>query len=589
MLFNQLGLSDEALQAVEEIGYTEATEIQAKTIPLLLEGKDIIGRSQTGTGKTAAFGLPAVDIMEKGNRTVQVLILCPTRELAMQACNELSKFAKYLPHVNPCAIYGGADIERQITQLKKGANLVVGTPGRVMDHIKRKTLKLENLRTIILDEADEMLNMGFREDIEEILKFIPSEHQTVLFSATMPPQIMAITKEYQNEPIVVGVEQKSRTVESVTQYFYEVPMGRKSDALQMLMLAHEPRLSMIFCNTKHMVDELTEALIAKGMKAAGLHGDMKQQTRTQVLNSFKAGRMNILIATDVAARGIDVDNVDAVFNYDIPQDNEYYIHRIGRTGRAGKTGVAYNLVSGRRQVSELNNIARFTKADIIRMELPTRDEILSKKTEHILERITKNITDDKYASAKIHLEKLIESGFSAEQIAISLLGMKISHDTRAIPEFIRAIPKQNNRDRDRQNGGKSMGRDTGNRPSRNGTATKLEISVGRFHRIAPNYILGALTDATGLTGRSFGKIDIYDKFTTVEIPEADKDHILETMTGTKINGQKISVKFYEGKGKAFDDSPKDYRNLGRKSYGGRDRKKSDDSGSKSQNKRRRYQ
>ncbi len=580
MLFNELGLSAETLRAVDEIGFTEATEIQSKTIPLILEGKDIIGRSQTGTGKTAAFGLPAIDLVEKDNKSVQILILCPTRELAVQACGELDKFSKYLSHVAPIAIYGGADIERQITQLRRGANVVVGTPGRVMDHIRRKTLKLENLKMIILDEADEMLNMGFREDIEEILQFIPSEHQTVLFSATMPPQILAITKQYQTDPIIVGTYEKSKTVESVTQFFYEVPMGRKTDALQMLLLAYEPQLSMIFCNTKHMVDELTECLISKGYKAAGLHGDMKQQTRTQVLNSFKAGRMNILIATDVAARGIDVDNIDAVFNYDIPQDNEYYIHRIGRTGRAGKTGVAYNLVSGRRQISELNNIARFTKAEITRSTLPTREYIITKKTSHILEKLEKNIVSVKHTATE-ELNKLIADGFTAEQVAAALLGMKIAHDTRAIPEFIKPVASNNDRN-NRNNRQNRPEKDNGNRPSRNGSATKIEISVGRAHRIAPNFILGALTDATGFTGRSFGKIDIYDRFTTVEIPDDDKDFILDSLTGTKINGQKISVKIFEGKAKA---EQKDYRNLPRKNS---DRRYSDGK-SKSQNKRKRFQ
>lgn len=574
MLFNELGLSEEVLRAVAEIGYEEATEIQAKTIPLLLEGKDVVGRSQTGTGKTAAFGLPAVDSVDRDKqRSVQVLILCPTRELAMQACNEMEKFSKYLPWVKPCAIYGGADIERQITQLKKGANIIVGTPGRVMDHIRRHTLNLNLLRTIILDEADEMLNMGFREDIEEILQYIPEDRQTVLFSATMPPQIMAITAEYQRDPVVVGVQQKSRTVESISQYYYEVPMGRKSDALQMLLTAFEPKLSIIFCNTKHMVDELTEVLVSKGIKAAGLHGDMKQASRTQVLNAFKSGRLNVLIATDVAARGIDVDDVDAVFNYDIPQDNEYYIHRIGRTGRAGKTGCAYTIVSGRRQVMELMDIARFTKAEIKRCDLPTRDEVIEKKTEQVLEKVKDYITSEKYASGAEQLERLTAEGFTSEQVAATLLGMRISKETRSVPEFIKPVfrPEKNGR---------------GGRDQRGGKSAKIEISLGRANRIAPNFILGALVDATGLTGKSFGKIDIYDRFTTVEVPEADKEHILDAMTGTKINGQKITVKPYDGRS-GYSDTGKDYRNL-QKKRSGCDKKRSY-SGNDSKPRRRRYQ
>ena len=496
----------------------------------------------------------------EGYRRVQTLILCPTRELAMQASQEIEKFSKYLPYVKSCAIYGGADIERQIVQLKKGANIVVGTPGRVMDHIRRHTLHLEELRSVILDEADEMLNMGFREDIEEILQYIPEERQTVLFSATMPPQIMAITGEYQRDPIVVGGEQKSRTVESVAQFYYEVPMGRKTDALQMLLIAFEPKLSMIFCNTKAMVDELTENLVAKGFKAAGLHGDMKQQSRTQVLNAFKSGRINILIATDVAARGIDVDDVDAVFNYDIPQDNEYYIHRIGRTGRAGRTGTAYTIVSGRKQVFELKDIARFTKADIIRCDLPTRDDVIEKKTQRVLDKVCDYITTEKHPNGAELLERPTERGYSAEQIAATLLGMRISKETRTVPEFIKPVF------RPRDEKGRSKG-----------SSCKIEISLGRQNRIAPNFILGALVDATGMAGKNFGKIDIYDRYTTVEVPEADLDHIIDSMTGTKINGQKIKIKRYEGKqseGRQNGSSDrrrsggeKDYRSLRRKNTG----------------------
>lgn len=535
MLFSELGLSEEILKAVEKIGYEEATEIQAKTIPLLMEGKDVIGRSHTGTGKTAAFGIPAVSSVQKNDgNTVKILILCPTRELAMQACDELDKFSDFMPWVRTCAVYGGADIERQITQLRRGANIVVGTPGRVMDHINRRTLKLDGIRTVILDEADEMLNMGFREDIETILGFVPEERQTVLFSATMPEPIMAITQKYQRDPVVVGVEQKSRTVDSVDQFYFDVPMGRKTDALQMLLLAYEPKLSMIFCNTKKMVDELSEQLVSKGFRAAGLHGDMKQASRTQTLNAFKSGRLNILIATDVAARGIDVDDVDAVFNYDIPQDCEYYIHRIGRTGRAGKSGAAYTIASGRRQVNELMDIARYTKAHIERRELPTRDDVLAAKANAVTEAVKNCVMSGKYERFAEQVAALEAEGFTAEQLAAALLGMKISAETRNVPEFIKPVFRPERGER----GGRGFGKSA---------SVKVEISLGRANKIAPNFVLGALVDATGMAGKNFGKIDIYDRFTTVEVPEADKEHIIDAMTGTKINGQKIKIKLYDGK------------------------------------------
>ena len=538
MLFNELNLPEEILRAVEDMGFSEATEIQSKAIPVMLEGKDLVGKSNTGTGKTAAFGIPAaVSVTRGGKNGVEVLILCPTRELAMQACKEIEKFSAYMPWVKPCAVYGGAAMDKQISELRRGANIVVGTPGRVMDHIGRKTLKLENLRTIVLDEADEMLNMGFREDIETILSFVPEERQTVLFSATMPPPIMAITKEYQNDPVVIKVESKARTVDTIEQKYFEVPMGRKTDALKLLLIAYEPKLSMVFCNTKKMVDELTEALVSKGFKAAGLHGDMKQASRTQVLSAFKSGSINVLIATDVAARGIDVEGVDCVFNYDLPQDNEYYIHRIGRTGRAGKSGAAYTIISGRKQFYELKNIASFIKADIARAELPGRDEIVARKAAHVNEKILSAVENGKYESCRADVQKLMESGLSAEDIAVALLGMSLSKDTQNIPEII-SVP--------RDNGGK------GGRYQKGGKV-KLEISAGRSSRLAPNFVLGALVDATGMPGKSFGKIDIYDKFTTVEVPEADTEHVLDSMTGTKINGQKITIKRYEGRAERFED------------------------------------
>lgn len=536
MLFNELNLPDEILKAVADMGFTEATQIQQKAIPIMLEGKDLVGRSNTGTGKTAAFGIPAIMKIEQGKKGVQVLILCPTRELAMQACDEMKKFAAYMPWVKPCAVYGGASMERQISELKRGANIVVGTPGRIMDHIGRNTLRLDRIGTVVLDEADEMLNMGFREDIEEILKYVPEERQTVLFSATMPPPIMAITQEYQKDPVLIRIESKARTVDSIEQKYFEVPMGRKTDALRMLLIAYEPELAMVFCNTKKMVDELTEALVSKGFKAAGLHGDMKQASRTQVLDAFKSGRINILIATDVAARGIDVDDVDIVFNYDLPQDNEYYIHRIGRTGRAGKSGTAFTIISGRRQFFELKNIAAFIKTDIVRGELPTREEISARKAEHVFLKVISAVESGKYENVKPYLNELYKKGLSLEDIAAALLGMRLSKEVKNIPDIEPVARRERGQDRQ----------------GRSRTA-KLELSAGRADRLAPNFVLGALVEATGMPGKSFGKIDIYDRFTTVEIPEADSDHIIESMTGIRINGQKVTAKLYEGRKERFSD------------------------------------
>ena len=434
MQFNEMNLSAELLEAVERIGFSEMTEIQEKAIPPLLEGRDVIGKSNTGTGKTAAFSLPIIEkITEETRHYVNALILCPTRELAMQACEEIGKFSKFKKCVKPVAVYGGASMERQIYALKNGANIVIGTPGRVLDHIRRRTLKLHNLSTIVLDEADEMLNMGFREDIEAVLAEIPEERQTVLFSATMPAPILQITKQYQTDPVMVQIQSAAKTVDSIEQFYVSVPMGRKTDALHLLLTDKKPASTMIFCNTKKMVDELTEELAKSGIRAAGLHGDMKQAQRTQVMNSFKSRTTAVLVATDVAARGIDVSGIDAVFNYDLPQDNEYYIHRIGRTGRAGQKGAAYTLITSRRQQYDLKDIARYTKATITELPLPDKEDIISAKTEAIIREIeempkaAEEITDI--------LERLAARGIDYREVAARLIGSRLAKEIESLPEF----------------------------------------------------------------------------------------------------------------------------------------------------------
>ena len=321
--FSEFGLSEPVMQAIDDIGYEEATPIQTETIPLLLSGRDVIGQSQTGTGKTAAFAIPAIErlLADRGNG-VQALILCPTRELAIQACDEIRKLTAHTGFINPTAIYGGQDIDYQIKRLRSGVQIVVGTPGRVMDHMRRHTLRLDGVKIVILDEADEMLSMGFREDIDTIFADIPSERQTVLFSATMSPEILEITKLYMKDPAVIRVLRKELTVEGIDQYYFNIPQSLKIEALSRLMDVYHPEPAMVFCNTKKKVDELVSAMQLRGYVAEGLHGDMKQQARDHVMNTFRGGRVDILVATDVAARGIDVSDIGAVFNYDIPQDYE---------------------------------------------------------------------------------------------------------------------------------------------------------------------------------------------------------------------------------------------------------------------------
>lgn len=549
MRFDEIGLSDELLRAVEKIGYEEMTEIQEKSIPVILEGKDVIGRSNTGTGKTAAFGIPAVERIGKDDlQNVKTLILCPTRELAVQAADEIRKFSAYMKWVKVSAIYGGAAMDRQIRELKRGANIVVGTPGRVMDHIRRRTLKLSELETIILDEADEMLNMGFREDIEEILKYVPEERQTILFSATMPPEIMAITKNYQKSPIVIKTLSKSRTVESIEQSYYLVGSGKKADALYVLWLYNAPKSSMVFCNTKKMVDELTELLEQKGVKAAGIHGDMKQLQRSSVMNSFKSGRINVLVATDVAARGIDVSGVDAVFNYDIPQDNEYYIHRIGRTGRAGKSGKAYTLVSGRKQVYEIKALEKYTKSVIEEKTLPAKKEIIGSKLEAFADRIENYCNRDIASETDKLFEILTERGISFEDAAKAICSRRILKELKNIPDVRSEVFKTERKAK-----------------NKNAKTVKVDINIGWKNKIAPNYILGALVDATGISGKEFGKIDIHDKHTTVEVPGSEMGYIIDSMKNCRINGCKVTVRPYEYNGKQRERKV-NYKPNGRNKY-----------------------
>lgn len=521
MLFNELNLSQELLDAVDELGYQDMTEIQQQSIPLLLEGSDVVGLSNTGTGKTAAFGIPAVEsITESDKKSVAVLILCPTRELAMQAADEMRKYAKFKRCVKICAVFGGASMEKQIHDLKRGANIVIGTPGRVLDHIRRRTLKLDNLRCLILDEADEMLNMGFREDIESVLAESPEERQTVLFSATMPPEILAITEKYQNNPVKVKIKSAQKTVESIKQFYFEVPMCRKTDALKLLLAAYSPTSAMIFCNTKAMVDQLTEELIKSGFRAAGLHGDMKQVQRTQVMNGFKSKSTEILVATDVAARGIDVNDVEAVFNYDLPQDNEYYIHRIGRTGRAGKEGAAYTIISGRRQLFDLRAIEKFTRAVITQLPLPDKDEITALKMDSIVQEVT---SAESVHQAYVILDRLAAQGIDSREAAARLISSKINEAVKNLPEFRAPVPLRHGRRKDCK-------------------TIKVDINIGRNKRIAPNFIIAALADATGMSGRDFGKIDIYDAHTTVEIPETESDYIIDSTNSMRINGHQVEVK-----------------------------------------------
>jgi ATP-dependent RNA helicase DeaD len=429
--FMDLNLSKDIQMAMEDMGFEETTTIQAQSIPYMLEGRDVIGQAPTGTGKTVAFGTIVLERMDPKNKGLQAVILCPTRELAIQVAGELKKISKYKKGIDILPIYGGQPIDHQIRALKKGVQVITGTPGRVMDHLDRRTLKMGGVKIIILDEADEMLDMGFREDIETIMKKIPEQRQTIFFSATMPKEILDLTKKYQKNPQFIELVHKEMTVPNVEQFYYEVKQQVKTEALVRLIDYYELKLSLVFCNTKKRVDELVEELITRGYIADGLHGDLQQKQRDAVMSKFRKKEIEVLVATDVAARGIDVGDVEAVFNYDIPTDDEYYVHRIGRTARAGKAGLAFTFVIGK-EVYRIKEIQKFTKTKIIAKRIPSVSDVEEVRTNLILENI-KDVVDTGHLGEYNNLvEKLIQEDYTSLDVAAALLKIIIDKEGKEV-------------------------------------------------------------------------------------------------------------------------------------------------------------
>lgn len=518
MNFEELCLDPRILHAVTEMGFEQASPIQAKSIPIALEGKDMIGQAQTGTGKTAAFGIPMLQQVDPHSKKLQAIVLCPTRELAIQSANEVRRLAKFMHGVKVLPVYGGQDISKQIRSLKNGVQVVIGTPGRVIDHINRRTLKLDQVGTIVLDEADEMLNMGFREDIETVLEKLPEDRQTLLFSATMPKPIMEIARQYLTKPEVVKVVKKELTVPKIDQFYYEVNPRKKSEVLSRLLDMYDPELSLIFCNTKKKVDELVEDLKGRGYFAEGLHGDMKQSQRDRVMNGFRNGKTDILVATDVAARGIDVDDVEAVFNYDVPQDDEYYVHRIGRTGRAGRSGRAFTLVVGR-EIYKLKDIQRYCKTKIRRQPIPSMDDITDIKAEKVLEKANTFIENENLSKMIDILEEhLDEKDYSSLEMAAALLMMHMGENVSGELNQV------------------DFG-DTGAEPG----MVRLFINIGKKHNVRIGDVLGAIAGESGMEGRLVGAIDMFDTYTFVEVPREYASEVIDAMEHAKIKGRMVNI------------------------------------------------
>lgn len=525
MKFEELNIDERILRAVEDMGFEEASPIQANAIPAVLEGRDVVGQAQTGTGKTAAYSIPMLQKIDPDLKKVQAIVLCPTRELAVQVSEEIRKLAKYMSDIKVLPVYGGQEIVKQIKSLKAGVQIVVGTPGRVMDHMRRKTVKFDHVSMVILDEADEMLDMGFREDMETILTDTPKDRQTVLFSATMPKAIMDIAKRFQNDAQVIKVVRKELTVENIEQYYYEVRPKNKCEVLCRLIDIYNPRLSVVFCNTKRQVDELISDLKGRGYFADGIHGDMKQAQRDRVMADFRNGKTEILIATDVAARGIDVDDVDIVFNYDLPQDEEYYVHRIGRTGRAGREGLALTFISGK-EVYKLKDIEHYCKTKIKAKPIPSLDDVKNTKLEVLFEKIKETIAEGGISDMIEMVENHVnDEDYTSMDMAAALLKMVIG-DSLDRDDDVEEVHFDMYEDDNRM--------------------VRLFINVGKKDKIKPANILGAIAGESGMPGKLVGAIDMLDNYTFVEVPAKHADKVLKAMSNAKIKGRSINIEKAQG-------------------------------------------
>jgi ATP-dependent RNA helicase DeaD len=585
--FAELGLSENIIKALTEMGFEKPSPIQAQGIPAVMQGSDVIGQAQTGTGKTAAFGIPVLERIDTSSNAVQALILCPTRELAVQVSEELGRLGKFMRGIRIEAIYGGDSIDRQIRSLKKGVHIVVGTPGRVMDHMERKTLKFDEVRMMVLDEADEMLDMGFREDIESILADMPEDRQTVLFSATMSKPIMSITKRFLNDPILIKVVRNELTNVNIEQVYFEVKPQAKVEVMTRLIDMHHLKSLLVFCNTKRKVDEIVEDLQLRGYASEGIHGDLRQQQRSNVMSKFKAGVTTILVATDVAARGIDVSGLDGVINYDIPLDEEYYVHRIGRTGRAGLSGKAFSLVA-RDEKYRLKTIEGFTKVKIEKGVIPSYEDIVGVRKARFVENISASIKEgDDLDLFNDVLEMLHHSGFSTEQIVGALAKQIMGVQKNEYADSNLAWEERRGERDGRREGGSGdrferrpssggsrfeRGNDrrevdrrgatdryapagrTDSRRSEGGGRdeskrsatpeagmTRLFLSLGRKDHILPKDIVGAIAGEANIPGKTIGAIDIYDKFTFVDVPERDARAVLRAMDGNTIKGKPVQI------------------------------------------------
>ncbi|MGV3533957.1 MAG: DEAD/DEAH box helicase, partial [Chthoniobacteraceae bacterium] len=558
--FTELGLSPELLKAVEKMGFEEASPIQSETIPVLMSGRDVVGQSQTGSGKTAAFAIPAIEKVDPALRAPQVIILCPTRELAVQVAEEVAKLTAFKKGIRELPIYGGQSYDRQFRGLQAGAQIIIGTPGRVIDHLNRGTLRLDHVKMLILDEADRMLDMGFREDIEAVLAKAPKGRQTVFFSATLPRPIQQMIERFADNPQTIRIESQQVDAPSIEQVYYEVGHRSKLEVLSRLIDLHDFKFGIVFCGTKMGVDELTENLSARGYVADKIHGDMTQAMRERVMRRFREHKVEFLVATDVAARGIDVNDVEVVFNYDLPQDPEDYVHRIGRTGRAGRSGRAITFVAGR-ELYKVQQILRFTKGRIRRENVPSRDLVEEKRTSALFDTLKETLDAGDFKKQDATVDRLLDQGYPSTDIISALMHLLASESTRPAEN----IPEDNPRPA-RPAGGKypayspgTRGRESapevrrerpaprehtpedvprpprsrndarGDEPSRvshEPGMARLALNIGREHGIAPGDIVGVIAGVTRLPREIIGAIKLLPQQTLVDVSEEQAGFIL---------------------------------------------------------------
>ena len=529
------------------MGFVNPSEVQENTIPKILEGHDLLAQAQTGTGKTASFGIPMIEkIEDNNNESLQALVLVPTRELARQVSEELKKLSKHKKFIKVVAIYGGADMRKQLRDLKSGASIVVGTPGRVMDHMKRKTIKINDLKFLTLDEADEMFDMGFRDDMKTIIEKTNDDRQTLFFSATFDNEIKDFSKLYQKSPKKVIIEKKELTAEKIKQYYLELNRNMKTEILNRLILIHKPKKSIIFCNTKRMVENLEEEIAQKGYKVDSLHGDMRQSSRDNVMKKFRKGTIDVLIATDVAARGLDVSDIDIVFNYDLPQQAEYYVHRIGRTARAGKKGLSFTFVTSR-DYPKFREIEKYANIKMERIDLPTKGDLERESMENLFDKVSKNIlkAEDNVRYSEV-LNKLLAQGHSLYDISASLLKMvNESSKNRKITEL------------DKIDFGKKFEMNRTNRADKSNRKTKttkemkkikgpkIFINKGKRDGLDSREIIRLLEKHTNVSPGEIGRINIMPNFTFVEIPKNMIKDAIKDLDGKNIKGKTLKAEYSE--------------------------------------------